>query len=123
MPYMYREVYCSSQLDCTTSAFGSSAKKFEKKFYPSLHFCPNVCIWRQRCVMTTSPDHSSPKRRSWRRWPPEALALIQKNKTLRLSAKNFNPLQATTSARAGDSSTSMGSSAQALNPGGDSILA
>ena len=30
--------------------------------------------------MTTSPDHSSPKRRSWRRWPPEALALIQQNK-------------------------------------------
>jgi len=30
--------------------------------------------------MTTSPDHSSPKRRSWRRWPPEAVALIQQKK-------------------------------------------
>ena len=30
--------------------------------------------------MPTSPDGQNPKRRSWRRWPPEALEILRENK-------------------------------------------
>ncbi len=30
--------------------------------------------------MPTSPDDQNPKRRSWRRWPPEALEILRQNK-------------------------------------------